>query len=119
MTSHSSMSKLSEVTRQHRSKVFTPITMYSVRQSNISMKLHVKCTVPVGSSSYTQKVTFAWSLAEAKAVSLASGGETIDYFCLLPNESWITEIFYFFNLLYRKTRTMEHSSIHFHECLKK
>ena len=94
MTSYSSMSKLSEVARQHLSKNFTPIIMYSV-WSNISMKLLAKCTVPVGSSRYTQVVTFAWWRAKAKAVTLASGGETTDYFYPLPNESWNTEILIF------------------------
>ena len=59
------------------------------------LKLHVKCTVPVGSSRYTHVVTFAWSRAKAKAVTLASGGETTDYFFSLPNASWITEILIF------------------------
>ena len=56
------------------------------------MKLLVKCTVPIGSPRYTHVVAFAWSQAKAKAVTLASGGETTDYFFPLPNESWITEI---------------------------
>ena len=61
----------------------------------ISMKLHVKCIVPIGSSRYTQVITFAWSRTKTKAVTLASGGETTDYFFPIPNGSWITEILIF------------------------